>query len=269
MTEFNKLTPTSFGFTVVTRKPIDYNPQLVASTIEGIFRISTAISEELGISVGDNIMFFNNISNINKAIESKVPELVEYCKRNHLNIDSTSAANAIHKEFDIWAIAKGIAEYNKRGEQKLMFERLSEDEKISLVLNMFDELYDRAMTDGDEETKTALTRIGIDKYEQARILSDFIRPKPIPKYKGSKTYSQSNSDSSANIILAFKDLNVWKQLKYDLAEPTKVNRIFDIDINDSQSILVNNGKEDVIVKALTFGQYYIDKEPTKTFNNFK
>ena len=53
-------------------------------------------------------MFLSNVANIDAAITNKVAEVVDFCEANGLELGSPEAAIALHKEFDMWAIAKGI-----------------------------------------------------------------------------------------------------------------------------------------------------------------
>ena len=109
MKTFGKM---SFGFSVVNagQRNVSYEPELVAGANAGSFRITPPVSKALLLQHGDNIMFVTNADNIDAAIRDKAPEVVEFCTANGLDIDSMEAAIAIHKEFDMWGIAKGIQE---------------------------------------------------------------------------------------------------------------------------------------------------------------
>src|SRR5690606_23816591 len=105
-------------------------------------------------------------------------------------------------------------------------------------------------------------RDGVTKEEQMDVLANFVQAKEVAKYKGSKA-ANPNGQTGAGTNLTFTDSNVWKQLKADLGEEaTKVNRVFDIDIEDIQDVTLSDGYKEVTVKALVLGDY-TDKEPSR------
>lgn len=254
----------SFGFSAVNagQRNVVVEPQLLAVSTEGGFRITPPISRVLGIGNGEYIMFVNNVDNIDNAILNKVPEIVEYCEANGLTLGSPEATIAIHKEFDVWGIAKGIAEYDSKGNMKTSTERLTKNDKIKFVSQHFDEMLAAAINDADDETKDALTREGVTKEEQMDILSAFVTPRELPKFKGSKVANPAGL-SGTGVSLTFTDSNVWKQLKVDLGdEAEKLNRIYDVDIENLQDAVINDGFKNVNVKVLVLGDY-VDKAPVR------
>lgn len=254
----------SFGFAAVNAgtRNIGVEPQLIVVSTEGNFRITPPVSKALGIGNGEYVMFLNNIDNINAAIANKTAEVVEFCEANGLDINSSEAAIALHKEFDMWAIAKGILEYDVKGNQKTTSERLSKNDKVKFVSQHFDEMLEAAANEADEEIKTALFRDGVSKEEQINILTSFVTPRELPKYKGSKTANPAGL-TGAGTSLTFTDTNVWKQMKADMGDDAiKLNRVFDIDVDNLQDVVLSNGYSDVTVKALVLGDY-TDKTPAR------
>lgn len=253
-----------FGFSVVNsgQRNVNVEPQVIAVSTDGGFRITPPVSKALNISTGDYVMFLNNIDNIDAAILAKAQEVVDFCNDNELELGSAEAAIAIHKEFDMWAIAKGILEYDSKGNQKTTLQRLTKADKIKFVSQNFDDMITAAMADADDETKDALSRAGITKDEQIEILTAFVTPNELPKYRGSKA-ANSAGLTGAGTSLNFTDSNVWRQLKADMGENAgKMNRVFDIDIDTLQDVTLSNGYSEVIVKALVLGDYS-DKEPSR------
>ena len=62
----------------------------------------------------------------------------------------------------------------------------------------------------------------------------------------------------------FTDSNVWKQLKADLRdEATAVNRVYELDLENVQDVVISNGYEDVTVKVLVLGES-TDKAPARS-----
>ena len=254
----------AFGFSVVNagQRNTSLEPQLIAVSTEGNFRITPAVSKVLGIAHGENIMFISNTSEIDRAIAEKNEGIVAFCEEAGLELGSIEAATAIHAEFDQWAIAKGVQEYDPKGNVKTGTERLTKNDRLKFVASKFDEMLEGALADASEEVIEALSRDGVTKEEQMDILADFVTPREIPKLKGSKAANPSGA-TGAGTSLTFTDSNVWKQLKEDLGETaTEVNRVYDIDIDDVQDITLDNGFENITVKALVLGDY-TDKEPSR------
>lgn len=260
----NGIKSMGFGFSAVNagQRNVSVEPQVIAVSTEGNFRLTPPVSKVLGIGHGDYVMFLNNVDNIDAAIAAKAPEVVAFCEENGLELGSPEAAIALHKEFDMWAIAKGIVEYDTKGNQKTTTERLTKNDKIKFVSQNFDVMLASAMEQADEETKDALSREGITKEEQMDILAAFVTPRELPKYKGSKAANPAGL-TGAGTSLTFTDSNVWKQLKVDMGdEATKMNRVFDINLEELQDVELSNGYKTVTVKALVLGDS-ADKEPAR------
>lgn len=254
----------AFGFSAVNagQRNVSVEPQIIAVSTEGNFRITPPVSKVLGIGHGDYVMFLSNVDNIDAAITARTEEVLNFCKENGLEVGSPEASITIHKEFDMWAIAKGIVEFDTKGNKKTTSERLTKNDKIKFVSQNFDSMFEQAMEEADAETKDALSRDGVTKEEQIDILAAFVTPRELPKYKGSKTANPAGL-TGAGTSLTFTDSNVWKQLKVDMGEnATKLNRVFDIDIENLQEIELNDGYKDVVVKALVLGES-TDKEPAR------
>ncbi len=254
----------SFGFSAVNagQRNVSVEPQVIAVSTEGSFRITPVVSRVLGVGHGDYVMFLSNVDNIDSAITNNDPEVVAFCKANSLELGSPEAAIALHKEFDMWAIAKGIVEFDTKGNQKTTTERLTKNDKIKFVSQNFEVMLEQAMEQADDEIKEALSRDGVTKEEQIDILSAFVTPRELPKHKGSKVANPAGL-TGAGTSLNFTDSNVWKQLKADMGDDaTKFNRVFDIDVEKLQDITLSDGYKDVTVKALVLGSY-TDKEPAR------
>lgn len=254
----------SFGFSAPNsgQRNVVVEPQVIATSTDGGFRITPVVSRALGIANGEYVMFVNNIDTLDKAIAEHDEQLVALCEEAGVEFGTPEAAVLIHKELDLWGIAKGILEKDTKGNVKTCAERLSKNDKIRFVSQHLEEMLATAMTEADEDTKAALTRDGITQDEQVEILTAFVTPRDLPKYRGSKTANPAGL-SGTGVTLNFTDSNFWKQLKADLGETAgKVNRVYSVDINDLQDGYVNNGYEDVPVKILLLGEY-VDKEPAR------
>lgn len=260
----NGLKSMSFGFSVVNagQRNVTVEPEVIAVSTEGNFRITPPVSKALGVSNGEYVMFLNNVDNIDSAISARVPEIISFCEEQGLEVGSVEAAIAIHKEFDMWAIAKGIIEYDTKGNQKVTTERLTKNDKLKFVSQNFEQMIAAAMEQADDEVKDALSRDGITKEEQIDILTAFVTPRELPKYKGSKTANPAGL-TGLGTSLNFTDSNVWKQLKADMGDDaTKFNRVYSVDVENMQDIELSDGYKTVTVKALVLGDY-TDKEPAR------
>lgn len=260
----NGLKSMGFGFSAVNagQRNTTVEPQMIAVSTEGCFRLTPPVTKVLGIGHGDYVMFLNNLADIDMAINNNHETIVEFCNANGLEVGSAEAAIAIHKEFDLWAVAKGIVEYDTKGNQKTTSERLTKNDKIKFVSQNFDNMLDAAMQDADDDVKAALSRDGISKDEQIDILTAFVVPRELPKFKGAKAANPAGL-TGAGTSLTFTDSNVWKQLKADMGDDAgRLNRVFDVDVENIQDIALNDGFKTVTVKALVLGEF-TDKEPVR------
>ena len=252
----------SFGFSAINagQRNTVVEPQVIATSTNGGFRITPPVSKALGIASGDYVMFLTNVDNINAAIAAKDAAIVEFCEANGLDITSNEAAIAIHKEFDMYAIAKGVKEKDAKGNYRTITERLTKKDKLTYVSQNFDKMLEAALESDNAELKDALTREDITKEEQMELLVVYVTPRELTKYKGSKAANPSGL-TGAGVPLTFTDSNVWNQLKADLGtEAEKVNRAFSVEVDEVQDVTISNGYEEVIVKALVLGEY-TDKAP--------
>lgn len=254
----------SFGFSAVNagQRNVSIEPQLIAVSTDGGFRMTPPVSRALGIGHGDYAAFANNIQSINDAIANNDPVVVAFCEENGYDIASAEAAAAIHKEFDMWAVYKGIAEKDAKGLPKTTTERLTKADKIKFASLMFDDMMADALENANDEVKEALTREGITKEEQIDILAGFVKPRVLPKFSGSKV-ANPGKITGVGTSVTFTDTNVWNQLKADMGdEASTKNREFAVDVDNLIELPINNGYEIVTVKAIVLGDY-TDKEPAR------
>lgn len=248
----------SFGFSIVNagQRRTEEEPQLVVVSTLGSFRITRSVSKALGIANGEYAMFINNVATVDNAIAERVPEYVNFCEANGFDVDSDEAATAFHKEFDLWALAKGIQEFTSTGRSKTMKERLSKKDRLAIVEQNFDAMLESVRNSDNEEAVAAVNREGITEEELKEILADYVEGRELPKFSGSKTANAAGKNGS-DVSLNFTDANVWSALKADLPaeEAKKVNRVFAIDLEAAQTITLHNGYEEVPVKILPLGKY--------------
>ena len=251
----------AFGFSAVNagQRNVTVEPQLLAVSTSGGFRLTAPVTRVLGIAPGDYVMFINNVAEIDAAIAKQTPEVVAFAEEQGLELGSVELSIAMHKEFDMWAVAKGIALYKSNGTPITAKERLTLKDRKALVLADFDNTLEAAMTSGNDELVDALSREGITKDEQVEILASLIEGKEVQKYQGSKAAATSGR-TGAGLPLNFTDSNVWNQLKHDMENAEGMNRVYTLDVDDVQTIVLNNGYEDVKVPMIVLGDH-VDEEP--------
>ncbi len=260
----NGLNTMSFGFSAINagQRNVVVAPEFIAVSTEGNFRITAPVSKALGIANGDYVMFLNNFDEIDAAISEKNEIVVNFCEEQGLELGSVEAAIAIHKEFDMWAIAKGIVEYDAKGNQRTCAERLTKKDKVKFAAQNYDAMFEAAMKSDNEEIKSTLSDPDVEKEDKIDVLSTFVVARELPKYRGSKVANPAGM-SGTGVSLNFTDSNVWKQLKADMGdEATKSNRVFNIDIDKMIDVDLNDGYKTVTVKAIVLGEY-TDKEPAR------
>lgn len=253
MKTFGKM---AFGFSAVNagQRNVSYNPEIVVGSNPGSFRITPPVSKALFIGHGDNIMFVTNVDNIDMAIQNKMPEIVEFCKENGLAIDSPEASIAIHREFDMWGIAKGIQEFDAKGNPKLTRERMTKTDKAKYVDAHFEESLEAARNSSNEELVAALNREGATEEELKEILIEAIQGDEVPKYKGSKCANPAQI-TGYGVSLTFTDSNVWAQIKAHMGDRAdKMNLVFNIDVDNLVDAEIDNGYEVTPVKVAVFGE---------------
>ena len=103
---------------------VNATPQLIAKSTPGQFTITSPVSKALGIAVGENVMFLNNIAGIEALIQSQPDELVNYCNENGWDINTPEGQEALIKDQTVWYIAKGVALFKRSGEPLLSTIRL-------------------------------------------------------------------------------------------------------------------------------------------------
>lgn len=255
----------AFGFSIVNagQRKQEYEPELVALTSAGGFRITPQVSAALGLQHGDYIMFMSTVAEVDNAISQKLDVFVDFCNEMGLDPDTDTAADAFRKANYSWAIAKGIVCMNSKGAILTTTERLSKKDKVTYVEQNFDDVLASALASDSKEMVDALSRDGITHEEQVEILAASITGRELKKYQGSKC-ANSSELTGTGVILTFTDTNVWNEMKSDLSveDRGKFARSFAIDVTNVQKAIMNNGYKEVEVPYLTLGEY-TDKEVSR------
>lgn len=255
----NKL---SFGVSAVVsgQRKASYEPELVALTTLGGFRITPAISKVLGIQHGDNVAFVKNVDQVQKAITDRDAAYVDWCKSAGYEPDDDAAAAAFHKEYDFWGLVKGYALFNDKGAAVMASERLSKEDRERIATEHYDEMLEQATANGSEELKAAIAEADGDKDTILPLLAQAVNIEK-PKFTGSKAANTSGM-LGTGVVLGFSDSNVWNQLTEGKAK--ECSRSFPIDIDSVVRIQVYNGYENIEVSCLPFDPAtYADKEAAR------
>lgn len=265
MKTFGKL---SFGMSVVNlaKRGVVAEPELVANTTPGSFRLTAPVTRALGIASGDYVMFVGNTAAIDMAIAQKDEELVAWCQENNIDITSPAGVAAIHKAFDMWAVAKGIQEFDAKGNPVKVSERWTKDAKMAYVTNDFDNIFESAKANGDADFVAALTAEGMTKEAQIEMIANSLQPEIVDKYRGAKCANPSKLVGIGNVV-TFADASVWSALKANMGETMKsYSRIFSVDITELMDVVINDGCKDVTIKAAVLKEYR-DVESTRKKDN--
>lgn len=239
---------------------VNATPQLIARSTVGQFTITSPVSKALGIAVGDNVMFLNNIAGIEQAIQARPEELVNYANEHGWDIDTPAGADALIKNLTTWYIAKGVLMYKKNGEPVLGTIRVTKEDKLNKIakdgLKMIQELSD--------EDKAAFAASKNLEGADDETLAAALTPEDIPSptyhdASGSKTFTTTQA-TGVGLQLNFSDTSIWEAIKGDLDDKKSVNRIFDVKLAEAEELKYDNGKEivDIVVYPLEFVE---DKTP--------
>lgn len=230
---------------------LNAKPQLIANSTLGKFTLTSAVTKVMGVAPGENVAFCNNISAINEAIQMRSDEILEVAKELNVDIDTVEGKNAIVAELTTWGIYKGIKKFNKAGEPVMVPNRVSKEEKQAYL-----DAHRMEIVEANREALVEQFGEMSDEELADNLTTDFVVIET-QDAEGSKTATTSNS-TGVGLQLGFTDTNVWSQLKSDIDEDerTKLNRVFDVDLENGVTIEMNNGYENVnvIVYPITFAE---------------
>lgn len=224
---------------------VNAEPQLIANSTVGKFVITSPVSKALNIAVGENVMFLNNIEGVERAIQSRNKDIVAYAAESGFNLDTKDGEDALRDDLTQWFIAKGVPQYDSKGNPLMATERYSKEDKAKY-------LAEHAMEIVAENREALVEQFGemSDEDLAERLTVDMVES---PKYhaaSGSKTATTA-STTGVGCQLIFTDSSIWATLKKDLgAEADKKNRIFNVLVSEMQTADYNNGKEVVKINML-------------------
>ena len=240
---------------------LNATPQLIVKSTPGQFTITSPVSKALGIAVGENVMFLNNLSGIEAMIQAAPDELINYCNENGWDINTQEGKDALVKDQLTYYIAKGVLMYKRNGEPILGTVRVTKEDKAAYIAEHGMELI-AALSD-DEKAKLAIAKgmEGADDETLAAALTPDDVPSPtFHAASGSKTAATANA-TGIGLQLSFTDTAIWDSLKADLGEDkTSKNRFFNVKLDEAEEVFFNNGKEEVKIMAYPL-EFDADKDP--------
>lgn len=250
-----------FGFNAIQAgqksSTVNAEPRLIANSTSGKFVITAPVSKAMGVAVGENIMFLNNISNVEAAISQRVEDIVNWANENGIDLNTREGQDAALQAFTVWAIAKGVAQYDSKGNPVMASERYSKEDKqkyidahaAEILAENREVLIERnGGEDADDDTLIAL--ISVDDIETPKYHS----------YTGSKTATTAAA-TGVGCQLNFTDTSIWNSMKSDLGDAKeKKNRIYSVLLDEGFTTQVNNGKENVEITAYPL-EFVADEDP--------
>jgi hypothetical protein len=115
---------------------VNAEPQLIANTTLGKFVITAPVSKALNIAVGENVMFLNNIADVEKAIAERNPELVGWAEENGINFiyDNKCTEAIAKKALELGIGAKGIKKILEHAFEMINYEVFANDNYSELTI---------------------------------------------------------------------------------------------------------------------------------------
>lgn len=223
---------------------LEVEPQLIVKAGRGSFGLTATASKSMGVAVGENIQFHNNIDGIIQLINSKDEDFALYCEQNGYDLSTEAGKEAVIEEMTTWYLGKGFQQFDRKGNALKVSERVSKAEKIEyietnqmqLVENYREALIERATADGKDGEELS------DEELAAYIQLDDIESGEREQYSGSLT-ANSAKRIGTGCPLNFTDTHIWGQLRKGAT--AQQNTIYDIDVNGAEKAMVSNGYEEI------------------------
>lgn len=217
-------------------------PQLIANSTSGKFVITSPVSKALNVAVGENVMFLNNIQGVEAAIQARVEDVVNYAAEKGIDINTREGEEQLLAAFTQWFIAKGVKQYDAKGNPIMASERYTKDDKAKY-------LDEHKMEIVDENRDALVAQFGemSDEELAEKLTIDMVEAPKFHACSGSKTATTASA-TGVGCQLNFTDTAIWGALKADLGDlATKKNRIYNVLLDEVQKVDFNNGKENVTI----------------------
>ena len=230
-------------------------PQLIANSTSGKFVITSPVSKALNIAVGENVMFLNNIAGVEAAIQQRVDDVVNYATENGIDINTREGEEQLLAVFTQWYIAKGVKQYDSKGNPVMASERYTKEDKAKY-------LAEHAMEIVDANRDALVAEFGelSDEELAEKLTIDMVEAPKFHACSGSKTATTASA-TGVGCQLNFTDTSIWCALKADLGNAaTKKNRVYDVKLDESEEVEFNNGKENVKITIFPI-EFVEDNDP--------
>lgn len=224
---------------------VNAEPQLIANSTPGKFVITSPVSKALNIAVGENVMFLNNIAGVEAAVQSRNADIIAYAEANGFDLSTKDGEDALISALTQWFIAKGVPQYTSKGKPVMANERWTKEDKAKY-------LADHAAEIVEANREALVEKFGelSDEELAFQLTVDMVESPKFHAASGSKTATNA-STTGVGCQLIFTDSFIWATLKRDLGdEASKMNRIYDILLDEAQTTEFNNGKENVEITIL-------------------
>ncbi|QOR59894.1 hypothetical protein KNV45_gp70 [uncultured phage cr271_1] len=230
-------------------------PQLIANSTSGKFVITSPVSKALNIAVGENVMFLNNIAGVEAAIQQRVDDVVNYATENGIDINTREGEEQLLAVFTQWYIAKGVKQYDSKGNPVMASERYTKEDKAKY-------LAEHAMEIVDANRDALVAEFGemSDEELAEKLTIDMVEAPKFHACSGSKTATTASA-TGVGCQLNFTDTAIWGALKADLGDAaTKKNRVYDVKLDEAEEVEFNNGKENVKITIFPI-EFVEDNDP--------
>ena len=227
---------------------VNAEPRLIANSTTGKFQITSAVSKALGISVGENVEFFNNIDGLEKLANNPTDDVRSFCDEQGIDIDTAEGKREFVKACTVWFIAKGHQEFNSQGKPIMATIRCTKEDKLEAIKQNGAELIK------DEAFRAILIeRVGDEDASDEELINaidvDDIESPKTESFTGSKT-ATTGTATGVGCPLNFTDTSIWNAMKADLGEgKTSKNRIYNVLLDQPTEVNVNDGFKNIVVTA--------------------
>lgn len=223
-------------------------PRLIANSTQGKFQITGPVSKKLGIAVGENVEFFNNISGLERLADNPNEEVLTFCEENQIDLNTDEGKREFIELCTTWYIAKGHQQFTANGKPLMSTVRCSKEDKLEAI-----ELNGADMIKDENFRAMLIERVGDENASDedliAAISVDDIKSPETEAYTGSKTATTGLS-TGVGCQLTFTDTFIWNAMKNDLGdEKDKKNRNFEVLLNSPEKVSVNDGFKTITVDA--------------------
>lgn len=225
---------------------VNAEPRLIANSTPGKFQITSAVSKALGISVGENVEFFNNINGLEKLANNPTQDVRAFCEDNNINIDTVEGKREFVEACTEWFIAKGHQEFTSAGKPIMATIRCTKEDKLEAIAqNGADMIKDEAFR------AVLIERVGDENASDEELIAaisvDDIESPKTESYTGSKT-ATTGTATGVGCPLNFTDTSIWNAMKADLGDAKdKKNRVYNVLLDQPMEVSVNNGFENITV----------------------